>query len=70
MNDLNCCVTFEFLRNNFVTKTESNGEVNLYSQEDNPLTGEKRFIITLYFCPYCGSKLGREAKVEEEGSDQ
>lgn len=60
MKKLICCNLVGMLSGSFSVKTETGGELTVYSKEINPITGEKRFILTLYFCPYCGRKLERE----------
>lgn len=59
MNDLDCCSNFCDLREQFVLEWDALAggfEMSLrYPERGNETS--KRFLLTLYYCPYCGDKL-------------
>ena len=59
MSDLYCCSNFSDLHESFVLEWDGKaGGVEMSLGEPNRRTGaDKRFLLTLYYCPYCGSEL-------------
>lgn len=59
MNDLDCCSSFASLREQFALEWDPiAGGFGMSLRETNRNTGaDKRFLLTLYYCPYCGSNL-------------
>lgn len=59
MNSLACCSNFEDLHEQFELEWDAKaGGFEMSLREPNRNTGSgTRFLLTLYYCPYCGSDL-------------
>lgn len=59
MNDLDCCTNFCDLREVFALEWDPDaGGFSMSLREPNRNTGSGTlFLLTLYYCPYCGSDL-------------